>query len=367
MTSVPLKRLAAIRVSNVDKKSVDGGEPVRLCNYTDVYSRDIIRPDQDLMSATASHEQVSALRLKSGDVIITKDSETVDDIGVPSYVEAGARDLICGYHLAIIRPVSSQIDGRFLFWSMVSTTVRDQFSVTATGVTRYGLRTDSIGGVMITCPSVRQQGAIADFLDAETAHIDALIARKRQLAAVVGELMNVLAEQVMWGSSPKTMPLMYRTDPARPIMYGIVLPGPDVPDGVPIVKGGDVAGGRLSTSQLCRTASDIEVPYARARLRSGDLLFAIRGGIGDVQVVPPDLEGANITQDVARIAPCQEVDSWWLKLVLETVSLSLKAQIAKRTTGATIRGLNICELKRVRIPWSDPSQQRRDLEVLSRL
>ena len=42
----PLKRVATIRVSNVDKKSVEGDTPVRLCNYTDVYHRQVIRADQ---------------------------------------------------------------------------------------------------------------------------------------------------------------------------------------------------------------------------------------------------------------------------------------------------------------------------------
>ncbi len=40
--------------------------------------------------------------------------------------------------------------------------------------------------------------------------------------------------------------LMRLTQSDRPIMYGIVLPGPDYPGGVPIVKGGDVAPDRES-------------------------------------------------------------------------------------------------------------------------
>ncbi len=100
MTTLPLKRIASVRVSDVDKKSVEGEPPVRLCNYTDVYYRDEIEPGQAFMVATASPEQIAAFRLQPGDVIITKDSETADDIAVPAYVRATASDLICGYHLA---------------------------------------------------------------------------------------------------------------------------------------------------------------------------------------------------------------------------------------------------------------------------
>jgi type I restriction enzyme S subunit len=145
-------------------------------------------------------------------------------------------------------------------------------------------------------------------------------------------------------------------------MYGIVLPGPDVGEGVPIVKGGDVAAARLTPVELSHTTREIEAPYARARLREGDLVFAIRGGIGDVEIVPKALDGANITQDVARVAPAADVDPRWLRAALETASV--RHQVIERTTGATIRGLNIWELKRIAIPNSGQARQQRDLEQL---
>ena len=96
-------------------------------------------------------------------------------------------------------------------------------------------------------------------------------------------------------------------------MYGIVLPGPDVrPNGVMLVKGGDVAQNRLQPESLCHTTVEIERSFERARLRAGDVLVAIRGGIGDVAIVPASIDGSNITQDVARVAPLG-LDSEWLK------------------------------------------------------
>src|SRR5439155_10232049 len=91
------------------------------------------------------------------------------------------------------------------------------------------------------------------------------------------------------------------TDPRRPIMYGIVLPGPNVDEGVYIVKGGNCEPGRLRPELLSRTTFEIESAYARSRLRNQDVVFAIRGGVGAAQLVPGELEGANLTQDAARI------------------------------------------------------------------
>src|SRR4051794_9087229 len=100
LTTMPLRHVADVRVSNVDKKSVVGERAIRLCNYTDVYYSDVIRDDRDYMAATANPSQVERFRLAVGDTIITKDSETTDDIAVPSYVAETAEDLVCGYHLA---------------------------------------------------------------------------------------------------------------------------------------------------------------------------------------------------------------------------------------------------------------------------
>lgn len=70
-----LKFIAYVQPSNVDKKSKDGEQPVRLCNYTDVYYNDKVDESLEYMAATATAEQIEKFTLKAGDTIITKDSE----------------------------------------------------------------------------------------------------------------------------------------------------------------------------------------------------------------------------------------------------------------------------------------------------
>ena len=81
-----LKHIADVRFSGVDKHAHDDETPVRLCNYTDVYKNDRIVGEMNLMHATATAGEIARLTLKAGDVILTKDSETPDDIGVPAWV-----------------------------------------------------------------------------------------------------------------------------------------------------------------------------------------------------------------------------------------------------------------------------------------
>jgi type I restriction enzyme, S subunit len=194
---VRLKHVARSAVSNVDKKSAEGEVEVRLCNYTDVYYNASITPELPFMNATARVDQIKQFRLLQGDSVITKDSETPDDIAVPAYVAASADDVVCGYHLAIVRPDQAAIDPRFLYWTLSSTQLRSWFASEATGVTRFGLRTDSIANAPIFLPPRRVQQRIAAFLDAETARIDALIQKKQRLAELVLARHTVVISQVV--------------------------------------------------------------------------------------------------------------------------------------------------------------------------
>ena len=128
-----------LRTSNVDKKSAEGEKSVKLCNYVDVYYHNRITSELDFMEATATEAQVERFSLRLGDVVITKDSESPDDIGVPALIAESIPELVCGYHLTILRPVESWVDGRYLFYSLASPLSAYQFYLAANGVTRFGL------------------------------------------------------------------------------------------------------------------------------------------------------------------------------------------------------------------------------------
>jgi Fic family protein len=162
-----LKTLASVQLSNVDKKSVEGEEPVKLCNYTDVYYNERITSHLEFMTATASREQARRFSLRAGDVLITKDSESWTDIAVPALVAEDLRDVLCGYHLAHVRPGRGCV-GAFLCRAFSAIGPRNQFHVAANGITRFGLGGDAIRTGMLAMPPEPEQRAIAAFLDRET-------------------------------------------------------------------------------------------------------------------------------------------------------------------------------------------------------
>jgi type I restriction enzyme S subunit len=186
-----LKEFAQVHMSNVDKKTVLGEKEVLLCNYVDVYYNDMIAPDIEFMPATATDDQIKRFSLLGGDVLITKDSESWDDIAIPAFVPQDLPGVLCGYHLAHIRP-GPELDGAFLARAFTAAGIRDQLRVAANGITRFGLPADAVSDAVFPVPPIKTQRSIAAFLDRKTAEIDALVAKKEQLIELLEEKRTAL-------------------------------------------------------------------------------------------------------------------------------------------------------------------------------
>ena len=181
-----LRHVCEMRVSNVDKHTKQDETPVRLCNYVEVYKNERIRESTHFMPASASEDERIRFRLRKGDVLITKDSEDWNDIGVPSLVEFEAPDLVCGYHLAILRSRPGLL-GSFLHRALQCHFTAAQFHVEANGVTRYGLSHGAIQGVSIPLPPPTEQAAIVRFLDWATGRLEREIRAKRMVITLLNE------------------------------------------------------------------------------------------------------------------------------------------------------------------------------------
>ncbi len=193
-----LKFVARVQPSNVDKKSKKNEKEVLLCNYTDVYYNGKITENLPLMKSTASDVQIRKFTLKRGDTIITKDSEDPNDIAVPAYVPQDLEGVICGYHLALLRPGKGTC-GEYLKRVMDSRYARSVFATRANGITRYGLATYAISNFIIPLPPLEEQKQIAVFLDKETTKIDTLIEQCKTAIELLRERRTALISAAVTG------------------------------------------------------------------------------------------------------------------------------------------------------------------------
>jgi type I restriction enzyme, S subunit len=194
--TVKLIEVAEVIVSPVDKLTVDGETSVLLCNYTHVYHNIRITKALNFMIATATEKEIAKFTLIKGDVIITKDSETPNDIAVPSYVSEDLGNVVCGYHLSILRPRKNEIDGEYLSYLLSTAEIRYYFFTLANGATRFGLSVGSIEKAQFNLPPLPEQEKIAAVLSAADEEISTL---EKQLAAYKQQKLGLM-QQLLTGS-----------------------------------------------------------------------------------------------------------------------------------------------------------------------
>ena len=187
--------VAEVAFSGVDKRRIDGEEPVQLCNYTDVFYNHRIRSGLAFMQATATLAECEQWSLKRGDVLFTKDSETPDEIGIPTYVTEDMNRVLCGYHLGLARPKASLVDGAFLAEALRSPASGRQFARIANGVTRFGLTLDATRSFSISMPPLPEQRAIAALLDS----VDEAIESGRTQTNMLNSLKASTADALFTG------------------------------------------------------------------------------------------------------------------------------------------------------------------------
>jgi type I restriction enzyme S subunit len=158
------------------------------------------------MAATATKEQVRRFSLQAGDVLITKDSESWTDIAVPALVSEDLKGVLCGYHLAHVRPLRD-CDGAFLSRAFSAIGPRDQFQIAANGITRFGLGGDVIRAGAFPVPPLAEQRAIAAFLDRETARIDVLVKKKKRLIELLQEKRSALITRAVTKGLDPNVPM----------------------------------------------------------------------------------------------------------------------------------------------------------------
>ncbi len=201
-----LRSVAQLAASNVDKIQVEGEQPVRLCNYTDVYNHHRITDEMAFMLGTATKEETRRFSLRSGDVMFTKDSESFDDIGIPAVAGTDLENVVLGYHLMLARPGIS-LYGPYLAWFFTSKQNRWQFEVSANGVTRFGMPQSGFKDAVVSLPPLDEQRAIADFLDVADARITRYIAAKRRMIALLEELKQASINQAVTRGLDPDVPL----------------------------------------------------------------------------------------------------------------------------------------------------------------
>jgi len=207
----------------------------------------------------------------------------------------------------------------------------------------------------IVLPPLPEQRRIAEVLD----RAEALRAKRRAALAQLDTLtqaifLDMFGDPIENSYQFPVLRMIELVDPARPISYGILMPGPVQSEGVKYVRVVDMQDRGIELSGIRKTTEAISNSFRRSLLKPGDLLMSIRGHVGRFGVVPHDLDGANITQDTARLA-IVGADSVFVRECLRTEGF--QRWMAKHTKGVAVRGINLGDVKLMPIIMPDLGMQ----------
>jgi type I restriction enzyme, S subunit len=326
--AVRIEDIAEVRFSGVDKHSREGECEVVLCNYMDVWKNPYIRKSLQFMPSTASSRDIERFSLRVGDVLITKDSETKNEIAEPSVVDESIENLVLGYHLALLRPNGNCVLGHFLAAQLRLPLFRNQFINKAAGATRYGLGLDAVKTAIVWIPGLQTQSAICKVLRA----VDDAIEATRRVIEQNCKLQIALLENLLTEGLPGKkvsrrrddvfgqVPNQWQTVSLTQIVMnerGSFVNGPFGSDlltsefttsGTPVLYIQDIRHGKFSKVTNVFVSNDKADALEVCKVRSKDVLVTKVGDPPCISALYPAGEPPGIiTQDLIRLRLNQDI------------------------------------------------------------
>ncbi len=294
--------------------------------------------------------------VRAGDVIIST---------VRTYLQAIApiheppANLVVSTGFAVVRPQPDALDAGFCKYALREPSFLAAVEMRSVGVSYPAINASDIADIRVYVPPLAEQRAIADYLDRETARLDALLAAKERVLELLAEKRRALITRAVTRGLDPNAPLRdsgipwlgeipahwetWRLKYFARIYYGLSQPPEYAQVGIPFLRATNVKRGEFSRDGLV-FVSDTDLPASRTvRLRTGDIIVVRSGAYtGDSAIVTDEWAGAVAGYDmVVRVWRAAESEFVSLALLCQYV---LEAQIDPLRLRAAQPHLNAEEL-----------------------
>jgi type I restriction enzyme S subunit len=335
MTStIPLGELVTIRGGGTPSRTVPEywNGSVRWATVKDFKSTELVETQESITPAGIRDSATNII--PAGSVII------------PTRMAVGKAaintiDMAINQDLKALLP-TGEVDTRFLLHFMLSH--GDYLESQAQGATVKGIKLDLLRSLPFPRIPRTEQRRIASILD----KVDAIRRKREQALTLADDFLSSVFLEMFCDRHWPSIPLGEAVAAGTIVTYGIVQAGPEIDGGVPYIRTGDIKNGEIVVDGLRHTSPEIASKFTRSRVRRGEIVMSIRATVGTTAIVPPELDGANLTQGTARIAPGE-------KTTLEYLLSHLRSQDAQtwiegQVKGATFREITLTRLRELPVP-----------------
>ncbi len=327
-------------VTEVKKKNAGGREENLLSlSYGNIIRRDIATADGLLPESFDSYNVISP-----GDTVLRLTDLQNDQrsLRVGLVEEVG---IITSAYVTI-RP-SKVVHPKFLNYFLKHMDFRKDFYALGAGV-RQSLKFDELRSVKVPVPTLTEQKVIVDYLDRETARIDALIEKKQRMMGLASELVGSKIESVLnsfVANCPRPS-LAY-------VLSAQITDGPHetpefVESGVPFLSVDNIQNSQIDFEHTRFISSEENARFSRkSKPIFGDVLLTKAASVGKVALVATDVE-FNIWSPIAILRPNRERLTpeylWWLFR-----SPRIQMQLQLYATSSTQQNISMRDLSSIRL------------------
>jgi len=285
--------------------------------------------------------------LAAGEILVVRSGAYTGDSAIVTDEWEGAAP---GYDLRI---TPDRVDPRYLAYVLLSAPARDYFSDCQSRAAQPHLNADQLADLRVPAVEPMSQRAIADFLDAETAWIDAIIQQRTHQSELLVERQRIACRALVTGEGLFPMASLRRWWSVIDCKHRT----PDyVPVGIPLISTGEVAQGRLAlegTQRFVSTEDYEDLAAPPRRPRRGDLIYSRNASLGESAYVDTD-ELFCMGQDVCLITSVDQ-DQHYLAFALDLVA---RTELEQQQIGSTFKRINVDQIKALSVPHPSPDEQR---------
>ncbi|MBQ6817624.1 MAG: restriction endonuclease subunit S [Bacilli bacterium] len=277
--------------------------------------------------------------IKNNDILISMIGTLGETAVVNNNVKFYGQNMFC------IRLDKNKIDQRYFLNYFSSDKVKRNILGKRNKSTQSYLKANHIEELLIPLPDLEIQKSISSKLDKVR---DILNKKEKQLKLLDSLIKSRFIELFGDGSYPQ-IPLIQLIVEGAGLSYGIIVPGDNVEDGVPMVRPSDFNNGELCLDNVYRVAPEIEVKYTRTRLIGNEILVQVIGQPGQIMLSDSRCKGMNVTRNLAVVRPdCNRINRIYLKTYMQ--SQEAQAFMLGETKQSTLKQLPLSRLKELEIP-----------------
>ncbi len=294
------------------------------------------------LSREAFEEENKRTDISEGDVLLT----IVGTIGRTCCVQNPFIPFTLQRSVAVLKPNKECLISRFLMYALHS--LSDFWNSEAKGVAQKGVYLKQLATIPIPVPSLSEQQRIVSELDLLSSIIEKKKAQLKEYDKLAQSIFyDMFGDPVTNEKGWEVKKLEDVVSDDCSISYGIVQPGDDVENGVPVVRPIDLVNRIVNCKGLKIVEKRISDSYKRTILKGNELLLCVRGTTGMISFASSELKGCNVTRGITPLSFSERLEKTYVFYLFKTSFI--QSFIAEKTRGIALKQINMKDVRELPI------------------